>query len=460
MSALALTTAAAALGAVVTLVVVFVPTVHFTYRSARAHLILENFDTSITAAVAILFYGRHRRSSSSRDLLVSAAFAVLTTSGVVLALSPTNRSEAAALWTVWVPLTTRLLAAGLVALAAADPTRRIAGTQPLHTILLIVATSLVCVIAIGLVIGDDLPRPLSPEVTPSRTSHPLVVGDPTILAAQAAHALLYGYAAVAFTRQAKEDDDALTKALAAGAAFATFARINYFIFPSIYSQWLYAGDLLRTAFYATLGVGAVHELTSYWNAHAEAAVFAERRRLARDLHDGAVQELGYIRTLARQLERRDNEPTAQRIAAAAERAMAEARHAIAALSTPLDEPLVEALRRAAGEIADRYDLQLEVSGAAEADGAPSQREAVIRIVREAVANAARHGAASRIRVEVSDHAVSVTDDGCGFDVTATPAGGYGLVSMRDRAEAIGGQLELTSRPGHGTTVRVQWHDVD
>jgi signal transduction histidine kinase len=91
--------------------------------------------------------------------------------------------------------------------------------------------------------------------------------------------------------------------------------------------------------------------------------------------------------------------------------------------------------------------------------------AVYRTAQEALQNAAKHADARTIRVRLyrqKDRAVlEVTDDGTGFDMAEAPAAGapggptgFGLSGMRERAELLGGRLELTSSPGRGTTVRL------
>lgn len=446
---------AAVLGLVATLLVTFVPSLHFVYRSAPAHLALENLDASVAALVTVLFYGRYQRTQSMRDLLVGSAFALLAASGYMLVLVPAATNHPAVVWTSWVPLVVRLFAAGLVALAAANPRRTSAGTRHVPLVAATAGMVLLAVLIVGFAVGDQLPTPLDPAISPASSHRPVLVGDSAVLAAQATHALLYGFAAVAFAVDASRTRDELTEWLAAGCSFAAFARVNYFLFPSLYSQFLYTGDFLRTAFYLVLAYGALRELRTYWSLHAEAAVFAERRRIARDLHDGTIQELGYIRTLARQAGK-SADGASDRIAAAAERALAEARQAIAALSLPLDEPLAEVLRRTAGEVGDRYDVEVQVDAGEVGRVDRDTREAIVRIVREAVSNAARHADARRIEVRVNAGWVEVRDDGRGFDPHRGGEGGYGLVSMRDRAEAVGGSLHVTSRSGSGTVVRMVW----
>jgi signal transduction histidine kinase len=82
--------------------------------------------------------------------------------------------------------------------------------------------------------------------------------------------------------------------------------------------------------------------------------------------------------------------------------------------------------------------------------------ACYRVLQEAVTNAIRHARARRIEVVMDadgpELTLEVRDDGCGFDADGRPAG-LGLLGMRERAELTGGQLDITSRPGEGTTVR-------
>ena len=83
-------------------------------------------------------------------------------------------------------------------------------------------------------------------------------------------------------------------------------------------------------------------------------------------------------------------------------------------------------------------------------------DALYRLTQEALTNALKHAGAARAEVTLRerDGAVEllVRDDGEGF-ATEQPAGGFGLVGMRERAELLGGRLEITSAPGQGTTVR-------
>jgi signal transduction histidine kinase len=92
------------------------------------------------------------------------------------------------------------------------------------------------------------------------------------------------------------------------------------------------------------------------------------------------------------------------------------------------------------------------------------REALVRIAREAVTNASRHGGAGIVRVELeraengSPTVLRIGDDGLGFDTSTVrngPNGGFGLVSMRERAQSIGAGFSVVSQQGVGTTIELE-----
>jgi signal transduction histidine kinase len=86
---------------------------------------------------------------------------------------------------------------------------------------------------------------------------------------------------------------------------------------------------------------------------------------------------------------------------------------------------------------------------------PEAEFALLRAAQEALANVARHARATRVGLTVSymenEVAMDVRDDGVGFD-PARPAGGFGLVAMRQRVAALSGTLQVESEPGGGTAV--------
>jgi signal transduction histidine kinase len=248
--------------------------------------------------------------------------------------------------------------------------------------------------------------------------------------------------------------------LAIAATVAAAARLNYAVFPPYLNDRLYTGDVLRLGFAVVLLLGAAREIQAYWRSRADSAVLEERRRLARDLHDGLAHELAFISSQARLLGRDGaNDDTAARVGAAAERALDESRRAIAALTRPVDEPLHVALAQAAEEVAGRTGMRVRLALDHGLEATLASREALIRITREAVANAARHGRARTIdlRFEATPGPrLTIADDGTGFDPQAATgdAAGFGLVSMRERAESVGGTLRVESAPGEGTVIEV------
>jgi signal transduction histidine kinase len=94
--------------------------------------------------------------------------------------------------------------------------------------------------------------------------------------------------------------------------------------------------------------------------------------------------------------------------------------------------------------------------------APSVRDGLLRILQEAVANVVRHAEAREIEVRLSSERgrfrLTVADDGKGFEAArafSLDAGHYGLIGMRERAERLGGRLEIESEAGQGTRVIVE-----
>ncbi len=195
-----------------------------------------------------------------------------------------------------------------------------------------------------------------------------------------------------------------------------------------------------------------------------AAAEQERARWARELHDETLQNLAALRiALVAQLRKRDPDTATAVIRDAIgqlESEIANLRSLIIELRpAALDglgvgaaiEHLAELARRDGLEVALIIDLG---NGDAERPG-PELETALYRITQEALTNARRHGGASSALVEIraSDHClhVSVCDDGNGFDSHAK-TDGFGLHSMRERAELLGGTLNINSTPGRGTQI--------
>lgn len=456
---LRLTAGAWLVGLLVTALIVLTPPVRVASNTASLHLVLSTADACIAVFAAYLIHGRWRRGRRFQDLLLAQGLILLGLAALGLAwamdvgLDAELRRVA-----LWLPLVVRALGAVLIVIASLSPASWVSPRsyrwRTLWVPLLIAGVTAVVL----LLAREELP----PVIRDSPTA-PLpdkLAGHPALLATEGLAALLLLVASVAFGLQATRREDPLFRLLGPAFAFLGFARINFLLYPTVYTQWVYSGDLLRTACYGVLVYGAFREVQQFWKAQSDVAVLEDRRRLARELHDGVVQEFAYIRLAAAELAR--TQPLAQQVVNAADRGLDEARAALQALGSASDEPLAHTLQRAAREVTARYgiDLDLELDDTVEATR--DQRHALMRITREAISNAARHGECSRVVLRLAaDHqgrALEVEDDGVGFDIeeVVPHANGYGLVSMRERAEALPGELWLSSRPGSGTTVHVRW----
>jgi signal transduction histidine kinase len=185
------------------------------------------------------------------------------------------------------------------------------------------------------------------------------------------------------------------------------------------------------------------------------AADSERRRVGRDLHDGAQQRLAAVANLLRaaqlRLDRGDQPADVLRLAGdelgAAQselRALARGLHPVALSERGLRHALQSLT------VGSETPITLEVT----ADALPADAElAAYFIVCESLTNARKYAGAGAVRVRVQAEAgellVEIVDDGAGG---ADPEGGTGLRGLADRADALGGRLEVESRPGTGTRV--------
>ncbi len=203
-------------------------------------------------------------------------------------------------------------------------------------------------------------------------------------------------------------------------------------------------------------------------ARAEAAVLAERQRIGRDMHDSVAQALFLLRVKLEELD--EDIAAGARDAARARVAVLEAqvgrtddqvRAVIADLKreSAAEDPH-EALRRHAGRVASELGLELSLA----LDDLPrldaQGRQHLAAIVSEAMANAARHGGATRVSVTGDRHRVVIADNGQGFTEKPEPGDGFGLVIMAERAQLIGGTLDVESEEGQGARLTLTFHGVE
>jgi signal transduction histidine kinase len=441
-------------------VVMTVHSVQFAYRSIAVHAMLEVTACLIAFVTTVLVWGRLRYRQGLDDLLLFLAIALLSVTSLWFAVVP------AAIWrephpfSTWTTLITSGLAAALLAAAALVRPVRVRDYE--HVARLAVIGMAFALIAVAAVVGafvDHLPVGIDPARSPLNLPGP-ISGNLGVAGVQAAVALLFVAAAIGFTRRAEATGDEFFLWLGAGAVFAAVARANYVIFPSLYSEWVYTGDVLRLGWNLLLFIGAVREIRVYQNAYAEARVLDERRRIARDLHDGLAQELAFIANKTRDFTAGEvSRNGLTQVRSAAQRALDESRRAIQTLTTNSDEPFDVALVQTVEEVAARLGAKVQIVAEPAPEITIDEREQLLRIVREAVTNAASHAHADLVRVQFTNGGrplhLRVEDDGVGFDLNDADGDGFGLLTMRERAESIGADFEVSSSIGRGTAVEVR-----
>lgn len=203
-------------------------------------------------------------------------------------------------------------------------------------------------------------------------------------------------------------------------------------------------------------------------------LLAERERLARELHDGAVQNVYSVGLMVDSAQRLADpgSPVAERLITARtvlDQTMTELRRNLGELrgapAASKAEPLAQALQRLTADprVGALTDVSLELALDATDTLSPERSNHVLAIASEALANAIRHGRATRVQVRVEHSAqrlhMQIWDNGMGG--AAETSRGHGLRNMRDRARLLGGELKLHSPSGTGTTILldIPWEDA-
>jgi signal transduction histidine kinase len=227
-------------------------------------------------------------------------------------------------------------------------------------------------------------------------------------------------------------------------------------------------------FYALMAAATALALWAAWRARLRlieqrfSLALAERARLSREIHDTLLQSLVgvalQVNVVSNALPATASSARQQlvRIRRQVEQYIRDARQSIHDLRSPHLEShdLASALREFGRSAVSASNIRLTVTATGtKTDYAPRIENQLLRVGQEAITNAVRHAAASRIRVDLEGRPESVTlsvsDDGRGFDYQeklAESTDHYGLSTMRERAEELGGRLRITTAAGHGTTV--------
>ena len=209
-------------------------------------------------------------------------------------------------------------------------------------------------------------------------------------------------------------------------------------------------------------------LTHYASTLEQLATTRERNRLARELHDTLAHTLSGLSVQMETLKAYwdVDQKTARSILdkslAAAHSGLKETRRALQALrASPLDDlGLALAISTMAKDAAERANLALDLSVMENIPPlSPDVEQCVYRVAQEAITNVVSHASAKKLAVKLEfiegKMMLMVHDDGVGFDIEkVSNKAQFGLTGMRERAQLIGGELDITTKPGAGTTIKL------
>jgi signal transduction histidine kinase len=442
------------------------------------------FDTATVvalASIAAMIWVRYREHGPRRTLYQGSAFAVLGVGSlVVLAVMVLGAGggpdELLDLWisVVW------MVAGALLILSAsptADDTRP--GRIPPRAIALGPALG-AALLALPLIVAAAA-EAASPLVRPSEVPGlgASADTDPAHLIGRLTALALLAMAAVRYERLYATTPSPSGAWLAVGLVWAAGAQLLGSLHAVHVPAMVTGADLAVAAFIGCAMAGVVaasrNNLRSLRSAYEELRVareeelrrvaFAERARLARDIHDHLIQSLWLARlrqghVLATDLSPESRE-LAEEVARALDDGLADAREAMVALDTGPEgpRPLHVVMQEGLARLIDRHDLELRMfrSGPMPALD-PTLASQLLGIVREAITNSAKHADATMVRLRLiareQELTVMVADNGNGFDPSTAPHG-FGLESMQRRAAVIGATLAIDSRPLDGTRVTIQ-----
>jgi two-component system sensor histidine kinase DegS len=197
----------------------------------------------------------------------------------------------------------------------------------------------------------------------------------------------------------------------------------------------------------------------------------ERQRMAEDIHDGPAQVLTnaifQVEYLDRMLKPEEGEVHAELafLRDMLRDGLDEVRGFIADLRPPVvDVGLAAAIEERARQLEVRHGIAVEVAveGIDERLSQPA-RASVLRILQETLQNVRKHAAASRVSIGLEGDTLVIADNGRGFDLMRLASGttrNFGLQFMRERAELMGGQLQIESRQGEGTRILLRLPEQD
>jgi signal transduction histidine kinase len=418
-----------------------------TYTLPEARVAFDAAVAVVAAIVAVLASVRFVVEGRVLDLLLGAGFWSIALGTVAFGLVPVLDGGSLDPEAAWSLIGARLLGVALISIAPYTHSRL--GDRR-RSILYVGAGVAAVLAASAIALGAP------PWNSDEPTELVRAVEGSSVVIAGAIMSVLWLVALVGFALRYRKYGRDLDSWMCLAATMALFGDVHLILTPVISSDSVLQGDFLRFVAYGILLVGV-------WRAIAQAefgrAVAEERGRVAREIHDGLAQYLFAITTQVSMLE--SGAPLEQvlpRLKRASTAAQQEARFAVLALSSAGGTaPFDAALRRYVDVLTADGALEVELDVDPQVRLAPDEQIEVFRIVQEGLGNARRHAGARQVEVTISQRSgrriVAVHDDGVGFD-TETSGSGQGLENMKLRAEAIDGQMRLSSAPGRGTAIEV------
>ena len=474
-----------------TIVILFDPRVAPAAVNQPLDLVTTAVGMLVALAVAILGWIHFREGNDPAAVIRASAFLVLAAQNALLITVVVLGVDAGfgfsledpgqlPLWTV---ILGRGVAAALLVLAGVAGLRRWRTARwPAALVLGLPALVVTAAIVVMAAFQPSLPHLLDGAALAQLRrdpTFPLVsASGPALIALQALIGVgMLGAGALRY-RVYRRDRRPVDAYLAIGFVVAAFSQVHAAIHPGSYASLVTTGDLLRVAFYAIMLVAVASEtgqdvrdlhaanveLARLRDLAADQATAEERARLAREIHDGMSQQLWLARLKQGRLVQEGGLSEEARVLAAdvtgsIESALDEARQAILALRPSEGGTFAEVMERYVDEFSDRFGIPADhsIDAIVERLGPRAQAE-LLRIAQEAFANARKHADATRVSVHAAPTPeglrLTVTDNGRGFELGAIGSRGYGLHSMRERAELIGASLAIESRPQDGTRVIV------
>jgi signal transduction histidine kinase len=425
-----------------------------TYRAPTLRAAMESVMTLFALAAAAVLREQFHYAHRLRKLLLLGAVLILALTELLASALPSALhfragSALAAAYPVG-----QLIAAAVLVAAARTPSDKVVFRirRPGFVAALMAVGAVAVAELVGWLLRGELVIHSTPESALRQVLH-----HPLALTMLILTASLFLWAAAEFFRDSRVEQSRVMQLLGAGALCLAAARLYYLMIGSVTPETVSLRDVLRLVGFGCILGAALRQDWVIRTRATQAAAVAERQRVARDLHDGLAQDLAFIAAHGERMSEDLGEE--HPVTRAARHALAISREAISSLSDASSSTAREAMEAIAHELSERFEMQVVADVSCDAPLTADSRNEVGRIMREAIANAARHGGAKHVLVTLKRNdaglVLRVIDDGRGIHQHMEPAReGFGIQSMRERAAGLGGTLRVRNGRSCGTELEV------